>query len=240
MTKMLELYREFGARPERELTVEELEARGHSRTNAHAILSRFRSSGLAEDIGPGRIRLLLPGEAQVREEQAQDPLVEELQRMGAKATGFSVLPQRYPGPRPLEFILPPGKVAEVWEHLVEHRPDRRVAINRYVADDDIVCLYPGRVRGDEARLEEALVHVYRNAPGDTFALALQVVLHHETELNWGWLRRRDEWPELAGIFVALNDIAGANVFPNFRKTEPPRISFDALETAAQPLVARGS
>lgn len=237
---MLELYREFGARPGRELTVEELEAQGYSRNNAHAILSRFRSSGLAEDVGPGRIRLLLPDEAQANEEKPHDPLVEELKQMGAKATGFSVLPQRYPGPRPLEFMVPPGEVAEAWNHLIEHRPDRRVVTNRYVADDDAVCLYPGRVRGDEARLEEALVHVYRNAPGDTFALALQAVLHHETELNWDWLRRREEWPELAGIFVTLNDMAGSEVFPNFRKTQPPRISFEALETAAQPLVARGA
>lgn len=43
-----------------------------------------------------------------------------------------------------------------------------------------------------------------------------------------------------GIFVTLNSIAGRDVFPRFRKTEPPRLSFDALETAAQPVVARGT
>lgn len=241
MTTMLELYREFGSHPERELTVDALEARGYSRNNAHAILSRFRESGLAESISPGRIRLLLPNEAQQRTEgQKRDPLIEELQREGAKATGFSVLPQRYPGPRPLEFVVPPGKVDEFHEHLNHHHPDRHVVVNRYEPDEDAVCLYPGRVRGDEASLEEALVHVYRHAPGEAFALALQSVLHHEIELNWSWLRRQDEWLELAGIFAAIDSMTGRDVFPNFRETEPPRISFDALETAAQPLIARGA
>lgn len=236
---MLELYREFGAHPERMLSVEDLEARGYSRNNAHAILSRFRSSGLAESKGPGQIRLLLPGEAQ-RQEGDRDPLVEQLQRMGAKATGFSVLPRRYPGPRPLEFILPTGKIPKIQAYLEEHHPERRVMVDAYEADDDAVCLYHGRVREEAARIEEALVHVYRHAPSDTFALALQAVLQQTTELDWAWLRRRDEWPELAGIFVTLNSIAGHDAFPRFRKTEPPRLSYDALETVAQPLVARGT
>lgn len=238
MTTMLELYREFGARPERKLSVKDLEARGYSRNNAHAILSRFRSSGLAESQGPGRIKLLLPAEAQPPERQ-RDPLIAELQRMGAKATGFSVLPRRYPSPRPLEFILPTGRIPEIQAHIEEHHPERPVVVDAYEADDDAVCLYHGRVREDEARLEEALVHVYRHAPMDTFALALQAVLQDTTELDWSWLRRRDEWPELAGIFVTLNSMAGRDVFPRFRKTEPPHLSYDALETVAQPLVARG-
>lgn len=112
-------------------------------------------------------------------------------------------------------------------------------VDAYEADDDAVCLYHGRVREQQARLEEALVHVYRHAPRDTFALALQAVLQDTTELDWSWLRRRDEWPELACIFVILTSMAGRDVFPRFRKTEPPRLSYDALETVAQPLVARG-
>lgn len=240
---MLELYREFGSRPERTLSLADLEARGYSRNNAHVILSRFRSSGLAESTGPGLIRLLLPGEAQRvadREAQPRDPLVQQLQRMGAKATGFSVLPRRYPGPRPLEFILPTGKIPKIQAYLAEHHPERRVLVDAYEADDDAVCLYPGRVREEEARLEEALVHVYRHAPSETFALALQAVLQETTDLDWPWLRRRDEWPELAGIFVTLNRMAGRDVFPRFRRTEPPHLSYDALETIAQPLVARGA
>lgn len=124
---MLELYREFGARPERRLTVEDLQARGYSRNNAHAILSRFRSSDLAESQGPGRIKLLLPTEAEARE-RAIDPLIEELQRMGAKATGFSILPRRYPGPRPLEFILPTGQIPEIQAHIEAHHPDHHVRV----------------------------------------------------------------------------------------------------------------
>lgn len=238
MSTMLELYREFGARPERMLSVDDLEARGYSRNNAHAILSRFRSSGLAESQSPGRIRLLLPSEAQ-RKTQPRDPVIEQLQRMGAKATGFSVIPRRYPGPRPLEFILPSGKIPKTQAYLEEHHPERKVVLESYEADDDAVCLYHGRVREEEARLEEALVHVYRHAPADAFALALQAILQQTTDLDWAWLRRREEWPELAGIFVTLNSMTGRDVFPRFRKTEPPTLSYDALETAAQPLVARG-
>lgn len=237
---MLELYREFGALPGRTVTVDDLESRGYARNQAHVILTRFRDSGLAESLSPGRIRLLLPSEAQTPK-RPRDPLVNELQRRSAKATGFSVLPRRYPGPRPLEFILPSGRIPGVVEYLSEHHSDRRrVTVDEYARDDAAVCLYHGRVQGKEARLEEALLHVYRHAPPEDFALALQAVLHETIDLDWAWLRRQDEWAELAGIFVTLNQMADRQVFPKFRSATPPRLSYDALETIAQPLVARGT
>lgn len=136
--------------------------------------------------------------------------------------------------------MPPGKAHAVASSVARHHPERRVVLDAYEASDRAVCLYRGRVRGREARLEEALLHVYRHAPGADFALALQAVLHHTASLDWRWLRRQPEWPELAGVFAALNGIAGRAVFPRFRSAAPPRLSYDALETAAQPLVARGA
>lgn len=239
MPTILEVYREFASRPDRRLTVADLEARGYRRNHAHVILTRLRASGLAEPIGKGRVRLLQPGEARPPK-SPRDILAAELERMGAKATGFSVLPRRYPAPRPTEFIVPSGKVQSVAETVRRRHPERRVVVNAYEPSDRTVCIYRGPVRGRVARLEEALLHVYRHAPEADFALALQAVLQQTTHLDWRWLRRQDEWPQLAGIFMAVNGIAGRDVFPRFHAAEPPRMSYDALEAIAQPFVARGS
>lgn len=239
MATTLDIYREFASRPDRALTLADLEARGYRRNHAHVILSRLRASGLAEAQGRSRVRLLHPGEAR-RPAEPPEPLVKELARQGAKATGFTVLPRRYPAPRPLEFVVPPGKAREVAASVARHHPERSVVVDAYEPSERAVCIYRGRVRGREARLEEALLHVFRHAPGADFALALQAVLHHTTTLDWRWLRRQPEWPELAGIFAALNSIAGRPVFPHFRSAVPPSLSYDALETAAQPLIARGA
>lgn len=237
MASVLEVYREFASSPERKLSVQTLQARGMSANNAYVMLSRLRSAGLAVSEGKGRVKLLLPTEVAPPKER-EDPVVRELTRRGAKATGFTVLPQRYPGPRPREFVVPPSKTKELAQ-FVETRHAGVTATTEYRRDEHAVCLYPGRVRGDKATTEEALLHVYRHAPKRDFALALQAVLMETTKLNWHWMRRQPEWKEIAGIFAAVNSIAERHVFPNFRDAQLPALSFDELETIAQAVTARG-
>lgn len=223
------------------LSADDLEDRGYSRAYAHVLLHRLREDGAAVKAGPGRVRLLRPGEAPPGgPRKAEPPWKRTLtRRFKAKATGFSVLPKRYKASRPEEFVLPPGQVAPAARMLRRNYPDLRVHEDRFRSEQNAVCLYRGRVRGEKARLEEALVHVYRHAPRQDFALALQAVLMNRDELDWGWLRRQPEWPELAGVFVAVNDLAGRKVFPAFRTAEPPDLSYAQLGTVAQPFTARG-
>lgn len=239
MVSTLEVYREFVAKPDREVKVDELERRGLSRGHAHTLLWRLVQEGAGERTGVGRVRLFAPGEAKPPPRK-DDPLVRELATRGAKPTGFTVLPRRYPGPRPKEFLVRSGKTHEMARHVMALHPELRVVVGRYEPDDRTVCLYPARVQGEAASVEEALVHVFRHAPRSEFALALQAVLQETTELNWPWLRRQPEWRELAGVFVAVNDIAGRRVFPEFKNVEPPSLTYDELETVAQPIVARRS
>lgn len=239
MTSTLEVYREFVSTPDRQVSVRDLEKRGLSRGHARVMLSRLRKEGAAESVAPGRVRLLAPGEAKPKQPH-EGPLVRELARRGAKPTGFSVLPRRYPGPRPEEFLVRPGGASSVADYVRRRHPGLRVRVGSYEPGERTVCLYPARVRGDKATVEEALVHVFRHAPRAEFALALQTVLQETTDLNWRWLQTQPEWPELAGVFVAINDLAGRRVFPEFRNAEPPSLSYDELETAAQPVVARES
>ena len=236
---MLEIYRDFASRPDRQLTVADLEARGYRRNHAHAILTRLRASGLAEPQGQGRVRLLQPGEARPPK-SPREMLAKELERLGAKATGFTVLPRRYPAPRPHEFVAPSGKVQSIVDAVQRRHPEQRVVVDAYEPSDRAVCIYHGPVRGREAKVEEALLHVFRHAPEADFALALQAVLQQTTDLDWHWLRRQHEWPQLAGIFTAVNGMVGKDVFPRFRSAEPPSLSYDAIETIAQPFVARGN
>lgn len=239
MVTALEVYREFAAQPRQEVSVQALEQRGMSRGQAQTMLWRLVHDGAGERSGVNRVRLFAPGEskpAQLRE----DPIVRELRAQGAKPTGFTVLPRRYPGARPKEFLVRSGKVAEVAARVQSMHPELHVLINSYEANDSSVCLYADRVQGEKASFEEALVHVFRHAPRPEFALALQAVLQETTKLNWTWLRRQPEWGELAGVFVAVNELAGRRVFPEFRKAQPPSLSYDELETIAQPVIARGS
>lgn len=239
MPSMLEIYRDFASRPDKRLTVADLEARGYRRNHAHAILTRLRASGLAEPHGRGCVRLLQPSEARPAK-SPREMLAKELGRLGAKATGFTVLPRRYPTARPHEFVVPSGKVQSIVATLKRRHPGQEFVVDAYEPSERTICIYHGPVRGREAKLEEALLHVYRHAPEADFALALQAVLQQTTDLDWRWLRRQHEWPQLAGIFTAVNGIVGRDVFPRFRAAEPPRLSYDALETIAQPFVARGS
>ncbi|MFA5862765.1 MAG: hypothetical protein WDA16_13825 [Candidatus Thermoplasmatota archaeon] len=239
MVSTLEVYREFVTSPNREVSVGDLQARGLTRNHAHAMLTRLTQDGAAERIGAGRVRLFPLGES-VPVLRKDDPIVRELKAKGAKATGFTVLPRRYPGPRPKEFLVRSGKTARIAEYLHSHHPELRVRVGSYEADEHVVCLYPTRVRGKTASVEEALVHIFRHAPRSDFALALQGAIQTSTKFNWPWFRRQPEWRELAGVFVALNDLAGRHVFPQFANTDPPSLSFDDLEVAAQPLIARGS
>lgn len=237
MPSVLEVYRDFASSPERQLSVEDLTARGVTRNNAHVMLSRLRSSGLAVSVGKGKVRLLLPTESPPPKER-EDPVVREVTQQGGKATGFSVLPQRYPGPRPREFVVPPGKAGKLAEFVKQHHAGV-VVTSEYRPDERAVCLYAGKVRGKRATTEEALMHVFRHAPTRDFALALQAVLLETTTLNWHWLRRQPEWKEIAGIFAAVNSITERDVFPRFRDAELPRLSFDEIETIAQAVTARG-
>lgn len=162
-----------------------------------------------------------------------------MRRFKAKPTGFSVLPKRYKVPQPEEFLLPPSQVERAAHLLERNFPQLRVRTNEFLSGEHVVCLYAARVRGAEASLDEALLHVYRHAPRDDFALALQALLMDRTALNWDWLRRQPEWPELAGVFVAVNEQAGRKVFPEFRSAAPPDLSYLQLETVGQPFTARG-
>lgn len=124
------------------------------------------------------------------------------------------------------------------QRLRDTHPDLRVYVNEYHAED-AVCLYGGRVRGRKAATEEALLHVYRNAPRQDFALALQSVLMDDSDLNWDQLRRQPEWDELAAVFVAVNDRVDPPPFPAFQTDEAPDLSLDELDTVAQAFNARG-
>lgn len=237
MVSTLEVYREFVSRGE--VKADELERRGLSRGHAHTLLWRLVQEGAGERAGVGRVRLFATGEARPPARK-MDPVVREIKARGAKPTGFSVLPRRYPGARPREFVVRSGKTDELAAHIRVTHPGLRVRVGEYEADERVVCLYPARVQGDEASVEEALVHVFRHASRSEFALALQAVLQETTKLNWSWLRREPEWRELAGVFVAVNDIAGRRVFPEFKNVEPPSLTYDELETIAQPVIARRS
>lgn len=235
MSSVLQVYRDHVAAGT--LSVDQLVEEGHSPGHAHVILHRLKRDGAAVAAGPGRVRLLPPGE-QERGPPREPPWMGTLKGFTCKRTGFGVLPRRYGVARPQELVLPPGKVAAAADLLRRSHPGLRVS-EAYDADAD-VCLHGGRVRGRQATVEEALVHVYRHAPRSDFALALQAVLMTRTGLNWDWLRRRPEWPELAGVFVAVNEQAGRSVFPVFRCAEAPDLSYHDLGTVAQPFTARGS
>ncbi len=77
------------------------------------------------------------------------------------------------------------------------------------------------------------------APGQ-HTLALQALLMVNPKLHWSRLRTQKEWPELAGVFVAVNAQAGHKVFPAFRTAEPPDLTYNQLGTVAQAFTARGT
>ncbi len=156
-----------------------------------------------------------------------------------KATGFSVLPRRYSGPRPEEFLVPPTKLRAAHEYLASHYPRLQVVENQFKAADETVCLYPAKVRGAKASTEEALLHVYRHASRDQFVLALQAVLMKDSHLNWRVWRDQKEWPELAGIFEALNERMAKPAFPHFQKADLPDLTYNQLDSLAQAFTARG-
>ncbi len=235
----LEIYLRHAADPGRVLTADTLEAEGYSRSYAHVLLHRLASEGAAERLGPGRVRLVRPG-AKLNVMPGLEPWKKSLnKRFKTKATGFSVLPRRYSGPRPEEFLVPPSKLHAATKYLRGHYPALQVVEAKFVAGDQTVCLYPARVRGKQASVEEALLHVYRHAPREQFVLALQAVLMKRTHLNWRAWRDAKEWPELAGVFQALNKRLEKPVFPQFQKTALPDLSYAQLDTLAQVFTARG-
>ena len=59
-----------------------------------------------------------------------------------------------------------------------------------------------------------------------------------THLNWRAWRDAKEWPELAGVFQALNKRLEKPVFPQFQKTGLPDLSYAQLDTLAQVFTAR--
>lgn len=87
--------------------------------------------------------------------------------------------------------------------------------------------WTGRVLCDKATTEEAFLHVYRRGPRVDFALAV-------TRFWWGRRTGRG----LAGVFVAVNELAGRHVLPAFRSAAPPRLTPGQLETVAQRFTAR--
>jgi hypothetical protein len=237
---MLSLYLRHASKPDRLLMVEDLEAEGYSRPYAHVLLHRLLKEGAAERLGPGQVRLLKPG-GKSMPQTPQEPWKLSLRKhFKTKETGFSVLPRRYSGPKPDEVVVPPTKLHDAGDYLRAHYPWLRVVEDRFVAGDKTVCLYPGRVRGDHASVEEALLHVYRHAPRDQFVLALQAVLMKTTHLHWRAWRDAKEWPELAGVFEALNARLGRTEFPRFRDAELPDLSYSQLDTLAQVFSARGT
>jgi hypothetical protein len=238
MSSLLEVYRDYARKPGRRLSTADLRRDGFSPAHARVTLHRLRSAGMAQPAGPGAVRLLLPDQARPPPAPTAPPWERRLLATPAKATGFAVLPQRDPAARPKEFVVPSSKAAQAARQLRQAHTDLRVYVDEYHAED-AVCLYPGPVRGRRATTEDALVHVYRHAPRADFALALQAVLMEKKQLNWGWLRRQPEWDELAGVFVAVNELAGHRVFPAFRAAEPPDLTYAELQTVAQPFTARG-
>jgi hypothetical protein len=186
------------------------------------------------------VRLVKPG-AKGSNMKELEPWKRSLSKQfKTKATGFSVLPRRYSGPRPDEFLVPPSKLRDATQYLRARFPALHVVEAKFEAGDKTVCLYPARVRGKKASVEEALLHVYRNAPRDHFVLALQAVLMTQKTLNWRVWRDAKEWPELAGVFEALNKRLNKAVFPHFQKTELPDLSYAQLDTLAQAFTARGT
>lgn len=240
MSGLLEVYRDFARLPERTLSTDDLRRLGYSPSNAQVTLHRLRESGLAESTEPGKVRLLLPTEVSQPSSPTQPKWERLVLAAPGKKTGFSVLPQRYPGPRPNEYVVPPGRVQGVADRLRRTYPDLRVFVDEYHADDAAVCLYSGKVRGREATPEEALLHVYDHAPRADFALALQSLLMANPTLNWDWLRRQDDWNEVAAVFNALSERVESAPFPHFRTDELPDLTLDELDTVAQAFTARSS
>lgn len=234
---LLEVYRSHLAKPGRILSVDALEKEGYSRDYARVMLHRLRMQGAAVAAGPNQVKLLRPGEKAPT--GSQDWSLSFAKHFKAKRTGFSVLPKRYLVSKPLEFVVPPSKVVKATQSLHKEHPELTVSVGQFRPGKDTVCLYPGRVRGAEASLEEALLHVYRHASREDFAVALQAVLMQSTKLNWNRLRDKPEWRELAGVFVYVNEQAGHKVFPSFRTADPPDLTYTQLATVAQAFTARG-
>lgn len=220
------------------LSVETLVREGLTRNHAQVVLHRLRKGGHAIAMGHNQVRLLKPGEPRPAATVAEWTAILET-RFRAKPTGHSVLAKRYLVGKPTEFVLPRSKLKAAAENLRRTHSELRVAVDEFQPGANTVCLWPGKVRGDQASTEDALVHLYRHAPREEFALALQATLMAGTELNWTRLRRKPEWHELAGIFVFVNEKAGRKVFPAFRSTEAPDLSLNQLLTIAQPFTARG-
>ncbi len=237
---LLAVYRDHLGLPGRLLTVEQLESEGFTRDYARVLLHRLCKQGAAMPAGASRVRLLAPGQHTPGLAPSDSWKRVLAQRFGAKQTGFSVLPKRYPVPRPDEFLVPRSKLAAAVEMLHLKYPKLKVSVDKYQSGKDTVCLYPARVRGQTATPEEALMHVYRHAPREDFTLALQALLMVNPKLHWSRLRTQKEWPELAGVFVAVNAQAGHKVFPAFRTAEPPDLTYNQLGTVAQAFTARGT